>query len=186
MSWLGQTRRWLLVDHAVLTAIFFYIFCLLSINKTLTHLIFHNPIISLIPTATSLVHTKVFHCPPFGGLLPGEHSGAEEEEECHWSSLHLAAGTSSGSWDMHSILKGEESFEDNKDRDRNKSNLRATPPGLVWSDKKVGCHKKGSILGRGHHVVSLVPDPLIHALCKQGGWWVRNKVSFGNIEYQNV
>ena len=62
---------------------------------------------------------------------------------------------------MHSILKGEESFEDNKDRDRNKSNLRATPPGLVWSDKKVGCHKKGPILGRGHHVVSLVPDPVV-------------------------
>ena len=40
---------------------------------------------------------------------------------------------------------------------------------LVGGDHHIGGHEEGAILRRGHHVVSLVPDPLIHALCKQGG-----------------
>ena len=33
--------------------------------------------------------------------------------------------------------------------------------GLVGGDHHIGGHKEGAILSRGHHVVSLVPDPLI-------------------------
>ena len=40
---------------------------------------------------------------------------------------------------------------------------------LVGGDHHIGGHEEGAILSRGHHVVSLVPDPLIHALHKQGG-----------------
>ena len=41
---------------------------------------------------------------------------------------------------------------------QSKTNLRAISPGLVGSDQKVCGHEKGSILGRRHHIVSLVPD----------------------------
>ena len=47
--------------------------------------------------------------------------------------------------------------------------LRAVAPGLVGGDHHIGGHEEGAILSWGHHVVSLVPDPLIHALHKQGG-----------------
>ena len=32
---------------------------------------------------------------------------------------------------------------------------------LVGGDHHIGGHEEGAILSRGHHVVSLVPDPLI-------------------------
>ena len=48
---------------------------------------------------------------------------------------------------------------------KRKTNLRATPPGLVGGDKKVCCHKKGSILGRRHHIVGLVPDLVLGQFC---------------------
>ena len=37
--------------------------------------------------------------------------------------------------------------------------LRAVAPGLVGGDHHIGGHEEGAILRRGHHVVSLVPDP---------------------------
>ena len=44
--------------------------------------------------------------------------------------------------------------------------LWTVSPGLVGGDDHICGYKEGSILRRGNHIVSLVPDPLIHALEK--------------------
>ena len=41
------------------------------------------------------------------------------------------------------------------------AHLWTVAPGLVGGDHHIGGHEEGAILSRGHHVVSLVPDPLI-------------------------
>ena len=41
------------------------------------------------------------------------------------------------------------------------AHLWTEAPGLVGGDHHIGGHEEGAILRRGHHVVSLVPDPLI-------------------------
>ena len=39
--------------------------------------------------------------------------------------------------------------------------LRAVAPGLVGGDHHIGGHEEGAILRRGHHIVCLVPHPVI-------------------------
>ena len=41
------------------------------------------------------------------------------------------------------------------------AHLWTVAPCLIGGDHHIGGHEEGAILRRGHHVVSLVPDPLI-------------------------
>ena len=42
--------------------------------------------------------------------------------------------------------------------------LWTVSPGLVGGDDHIGGHKEGAIFRGGNHVVSLVPDSLVHTL----------------------